>query len=385
MLVLLLIAGFTGGILAFRTELDRALNPDWFVVSARAQRLALQDVIDAVEQHFPDAYVTTVRLPKSPEDALRISLGSRASVGVAHVHTPGMKMTLDVNEVFADPYTGHILGFRNTSRFALTARGFIPTALRLHYSLFAGKLGAYLMGTVACLWLLSSLVGFALSWPRPFLSAAAWVSALGVRWRGGSFRLDYDLHRSGSLLFLPVLITIAFTGIYLDLPSVVKPVVDHISKLPEAPRLQARPVGVPEISPDNAIAAGLRLLPHAVPYSITRSFANGTYAVRMRLPTDVSPSGNNLVYLSMVDGSVARTALASEVGAGQRYLHWQLPLHDGQAFGFMGQLVITLTGFIIVLACITGLRMWWRKTHFLAPANATATRRTPAPASVPSP
>ena len=49
---------------------------------------------------------------------------------------PGMKATVAFNQVFVDPYSGAILGQRNTSDFVLSRLNFMPFMLRLHYSLF---------------------------------------------------------------------------------------------------------------------------------------------------------------------------------------------------------------------------------------------------------
>ncbi len=361
MLVMLLVAGLTGTLIAFRYELDGLINRDWYTVPAQQQRLPIQTVINAVEDHFPGTYVTSVRLGDSASDALRVYLGNAMDAGVAHVHTPGMKTTLEYNEIFVDPYTAGVLGYRNTGHFDLGGRGFIPTMVRLHYTLYAGAVGVYLMGIVSLLWFVTSLIGLLLSWPKPFFSRAAWAKVLGVRWHSGTFKINYDLHRSTGLLFLPVLATVAFTGIYLNLPKLVKPAVTAFSTLNETPKLTPVSLGVPAFTPDQAIAKAFLEVPGAKPYSVSRSFVNGTYSVRMRLPSDVSASGNNVVYFSMADGAIARTVLARQVSAGQTFINWQYPLHSGLAFGLTGQILVMLGGLVLILACVTGLWMWLRR------------------------
>ena len=90
LLAVLLIAGITGAIMAFRWEIDRAINPQLFTVKAQSQRLPLQTLTDSVERRFPDAIATTVVLPKASADAAMVYIKSRREAHVAHVEVDGV-------------------------------------------------------------------------------------------------------------------------------------------------------------------------------------------------------------------------------------------------------------------------------------------------------
>jgi hypothetical protein len=51
--------------------------------------------------------------------------------------------------------------------------------------------------------------GVIIWWPR----TGKWRRALSVKWRGGNFRLNYDIHKVLGLYFLPVLLVLAISGI----------------------------------------------------------------------------------------------------------------------------------------------------------------------------
>ena len=80
LLVLLFVAGATGGILTFRDDIERWVNPRLHVVESGAQRAPLQDVIDRVERRFADARVSTITLQAEQHDSLIVYMSPRPGV-----------------------------------------------------------------------------------------------------------------------------------------------------------------------------------------------------------------------------------------------------------------------------------------------------------------
>lgn len=363
MLVFLLLAAITGGILAFRMEVDRLINPGLFVVAAQAKPLPYERIIKSVEDRFQDAIVSNIILPKKTDDAVVVFLKSKMDAHVAHVHVPGMKNTLDFNQVFVDPYTAKILGQRNTAHFTVTWENFIPVMLRLHYSLFLGSWGVWFMGICALIWFLSSFLGLALAWPERYRQWSGWRTMLSLR-RGGGYKLNFDLHRAASLVTLPVLIVVAFTSIYLNMRDVVKPIINMASPLssnepiPAARRIE---VGSPVVTPEQAMATAMEALPGARAHSISRDYLKGLYNVRLQLPDDVAPAGNNNAYVRMDDGRLFFLRTVAAGSAGDAFVAWQRPLHTGLAFGLIGQILIFISALVMAVMCITGFNVWLRK------------------------
>src|SRR3954454_2917149 len=79
LLVLLVVAGSTGGVLTFRDELERAVNPHLHLVVPRGRRVPLQDVIATVERRYPTARVSTItlRTETEPDASLVVYLAKR--------------------------------------------------------------------------------------------------------------------------------------------------------------------------------------------------------------------------------------------------------------------------------------------------------------------
>lgn len=364
LLFFLFVAGVTGAALAFRWEIDRTINPQLFTVAPQSESISYTALMEGVEKSFPEVVVSTVILPKAKDDAAIVYVKSRMDAHVAHVHVMGMKSELDFNQVFVNPYTGAILGKRSTSRFAWSWESFVPVIARLHFTLFLDELGAWVMGVAALVWFLTTFMGLVLTWPATWKSLRNWKPLVSMRTRSGSYKLNYDLHRMASLVTLPILVVVAFTSFYINLPAVVRPVVNAVSPLfdstviPVAGRMD---MDTPRVSAEQAIAVAHKAMPGARSHSVGRDFIKGLYSVRMQLPSDVSPTGNNTVYVRMSDGEVAYQRRAQDATGGDVFSAWQFPLHTGSAFGLVGQILIFLGAVALVAMCVTGLNVWLRK------------------------
>ena len=364
LMVFLLVAGITGAVLSFRWEIDRTLNPHLFSITPQAKPMAYQALIDIVERRFPDAIVSSVVVPKTSSDSAIVYIKSRMEAYVAHVHVPGMKSSVDFNQIFVNPYSGEILGQRSTTRFVPTWENLVPDIARLHFSLFLDEYGALLMGVCAVVWFLTIFVGLALAWPAPWRSLEAWKPLISLGAEKGTYRLNYRLHRMTAMVISLILLVVAFSSIYLNWPGMFNPVVNAVSPLFKADAIpSAGPIDIetPRTTIEQAISTARDTIPGARVHSVGRNFLKGLYSVRMQLPNDVSPTGNNTVYVRMSDGQSVFQRKLKEVSAGDVFVAWQWPLHTGGAFGRTGQFLVLLGAIALVVICITGFNVWLRK------------------------
>lgn len=364
LLAFLLVAGITGGVLSFRWEIDRAINPHLFTVAPHTGSMPYKALIDTVERRFPEAIVSSVVIPKTPQDAAIVYIKSRMDAHATHIHVPGMKSSVAFNQIFVDPHSGEILGQRSTTRFVPTWENFVPDIARLHLSLFLDEVGAWLMGISAVVWFLTTFIGLVLAWPAAWKSLRSWKPLVSLRMNRGRYKLNYDLHRAANLITLPVLVVVAFTSIYLNLPNMVKPVVGTFSPLFDPaviPSAGHMDLAAPKVPVEQAITTARDTLPGARVHSVGQDFVKGLYSVRMQLPGDVSPTGNNTAYVRMADGRVVFQRKARDASGGDVFSAWQYPLHTGSAFGLIGQCLILLGAIALVAVCVTGFNVWLRK------------------------
>ncbi|MDT8872266.1 PepSY-associated TM helix domain-containing protein [Komagataeibacter rhaeticus] len=203
----LFIAGLTGSISVFRTEIDVALNPDLFHASAPAHPLPVSVLLARLKRQRPETQVTA--LLYRPPAGRAIEVYSSETVA-------GRKDPVE-NEIFLDPGTGRIQGMRPAEGCCLSRRALMAFVYRVHYSLDMGQAGMWVMGISAMLWSIDCVVGLLLTFP---LHQPAWRQAFWRQWRKtwaiglrrSSIRITFDLHRAVSLWLWVVLLGMAISG-----------------------------------------------------------------------------------------------------------------------------------------------------------------------------
>lgn len=353
-------AAVTGAALVVRDDLDAWLTPTLMVVPPGRQAIALDEVITRVEARFTDASVSSITLPERASGSLSVYLQAKQSPATGHTHgaTTG-GVALEASQAFVDPATGAILGQRNTRRLGFNRASFVPALLQLHHSLLLGSTGKTFMGGVAIIWCLTSLVGLALAWPRAAATWLAWLPMLSVGRGRGAYRFNYDVHRATSVLLLPVLLVLAFTSVYLNLPATVRPAVAAVSTLRPDPRPLRPATCVSPVSVDAALRAAIAAVPGSTPYLIAREFGRGWYRVRLRTPQDIGTFGDSAAYIDACTGQVAELRLVSASKAGEVFMNWLYPLHTGAAFGSAGRVLVGLTGIALAVGNVSAAIVWW--------------------------
>ncbi len=341
--VFVTVAGLTGSAIAFWRELDAWLNPAWFRVEPAAERRALTDLLADVREARPDSRVRALLLPDRPDAALVLMLA--ADTGGA-------------DEFFVDPYTGALLGERDTEAIGLGAGQLMPLLYRLHYSLKLGPFGEVLLGIAALAWLVATSVGVVLAWPR----RGQWRQALSVKRSAGAPRMLFDLHRATGLLSAAVFALVGWTGLWWNMDYAIRPPLEAL--LPPTPWYpDTLPRAVPAVrdaGPDAALAAARAARPTGNAYLITLLPERGLYRVVMKQPGEVGLYGRTEVFVSW-EGTVAHITEPATRRPGDSYAAWQLPLHTGQFLGLPGRVLWCIAGLLPLLLGATGTVLWLRR------------------------
>ena len=128
----LVIAGITGSLLAWNEELEAAISPQLFRVTAPPAAARIDPVLlhAQVAARYPDALAA--RLPLEFSDGRSVLFALRPL-------SKGQKLAND--QVFVDPYTGQTLGQRRWGDIAQGMKNLMPFIYRLHYSLALDGIG----------------------------------------------------------------------------------------------------------------------------------------------------------------------------------------------------------------------------------------------------
>ncbi len=163
----LIVAGLTGSILAFRSELDQWLNPETYALDIPGQDRPLLDPFALRER------------------ALALELGARCNAIPVQTE-PGKIFTLDCEvpdhsskglslnliSFKFNPYTGERLSgsqspnLNTAPNWPLTRKNILFVIYELHFTLLLGDVGKYIFGIAALVWTLDCFVGFYLTLPK---------------------------------------------------------------------------------------------------------------------------------------------------------------------------------------------------------------------------
>ncbi|HBC07263.1 MAG TPA: peptidase [Rhodospirillaceae bacterium] len=361
----LIVAGLTGSLIAFQTELDSRLNPDLFRIDSRGAPLPVGDLVARVEAW--DARVRVRSAPVRVGDGFAASLFIRPRVDAE----TGKPFDVEYDQVFADPVTGSVLGVRKWGAVHLDRRHLMPLIYRLHNSLLIpGPWGRWIMGGVALIWLFDCFFGFALTLPRGTLPLARWWPAWRVRPSGTAYRLNVDLHRAGGLWLWGLLFMLALSGIQLNLDrEVFRPVVELFSPVARTPfeTRGIQPADETGALPFSAavrrgaeIAAGQGLVP---PSRLSHYIRYGLYLIEFGGPQHQAAAGLGPAY-AVIDnriGSLLGLRIPGRGTAGEVFTQIQFPLHSGHIIGLPGRIVISVMGVVVVILSMTGAVIWWKK------------------------
>jgi uncharacterized iron-regulated membrane protein len=201
--IILFVVCLTGTIIVFREDVRNLVEPAKYYVAVPKGNsvLAVDDLIAKVEAARPMMKMTYLALPEQPNRTVRMLLAPTEKGGGKR----GM--------VYADPYTGNIVGEGGANPFD----PFFQSMVQLHRFLWLPiDIGRPIVGIATIIFIVIYLSGVILWLPRTWKAFAkwkAWKIGFLIRFRKGVWPLVYDLHNTiGFYLLVPSLI-LALTGL----------------------------------------------------------------------------------------------------------------------------------------------------------------------------
>ena len=351
----LLIAASTGSLLVFRPELDAALNPDLFFVKVRSVQ-APAALVRIEQVAHPDWRFGRFPLVAAPGRALCIHI----------VQTqPGRP-----DQMFVDPADGRLIGARSSAA-GLRRRTLFEGIYLLHYTLLGGRIGRWFMGVVALAWLLLTLLGVCITWPRRRPWLRNWSPAWRVTGKAVARRPLPELHRVGGLWLLGPLAILAYTSVAMNFyDEAFRPLVEALSPPrvspfdgPPAARQASGPLIGYAAAERLAVAAAAHRTPGLAPVEITNDVEHGFYDVSFAPGgTTLYENAGRVTYsIDRVSGQVAWIDQPRLDGFGRLVLRTLYPLHSGQIYGLPTQLLVLLLGLVTSGLAVTGFLPWWRR------------------------
>lgn len=358
MATFLFLAGLTGSIIAFNTEIDTALNPGLFTTQSRGPVLSPDALVRHLDLALPGAKALIVPVTVEPGHSAMLRLMPRDGRS-------------NFDEAFFDPVTGRFLGVRSWGQCCFTRERLIPFLYKFHYSLaLPGFWGLYLMGGIAMLWTLDCFTAFLRTLPPGVFSWKQWKKAWVFKRGASPYRFTVDLHRVSGLWLWALLLILASSSVALNLPQqVFRPIVAVFSPLkPGFGGMMAQhPVrpGQALIGFDRAADLARQDFARQHRAAIVHQIMQygGTYGVLYARPGRAGEDGlgYSTLYLDAYDGAVVSDDRPDTGSRGDRFLALQYPMHSGRIFGLTGRIAISLMGLVVAMLSVTGVILWLKK------------------------
>jgi uncharacterized iron-regulated membrane protein len=240
--LILIAVCLSGALLVFREDFKAMLYPSSYrvAVPANASPLPIEDLLAKIETQYEGKKITSLSIPKSKTKPVTVMLasgsergqrggrpegGERSERGQRNGQRPdgqqrgGHRQRGEV--ILINPYTGEALEKADTQVFDK----FFMSMTMLHRNLYINipipalgeraSVGKYIVGIATLIYVVISLTGLALWFPKFALwkNWKVWKIGLQIRFRRGFWRCVYDLHNTvGFYTLIPMLI-LALTGL----------------------------------------------------------------------------------------------------------------------------------------------------------------------------
>ncbi|MGA1860685.1 PepSY-associated TM helix domain-containing protein [Azospirillum sp. 11R-A] len=357
---LLAVTALTGSLLVFYVDIDRMLTPELVLPAGQEAGRNAPVPLDRVVQALREAHPARgggwrLELPDGPDHPI-MARYMKPEETAGKSFAPLM--------VAVNPYSAEVLSSRFWGRTAMT------WVYDLHYLLLAGEGGQLVLalGGIGSLLILAS--GVYLWWP----AAGKWGRALQPRLRSGFVRQVFDIHVLAGVYGLVVLLPLIVTGIVMERPDWVKPVVERLSPMTAPPVLVSAQDGTAvgaAVGADAALAAALARFPQAEPRWVEVP-GQGGGAYHIRLFQTGEPGWRfpkTSVWVNGGDGTVMDVRDPTRWTFGDAFFGWQHPLHNGECFGLCCRILVAVAGLLPAVLLATGA-VRWRQKKRTRPARA---------------
>jgi uncharacterized iron-regulated membrane protein len=364
----LILLGLTGSIIAYDAELERAISPQLFASSRPGDSpLDLAALAQRAEALAPEARLAYIIL--RPDTAIaRMRPRSGASEPTPQI---------DFDQLFLDPFTGAELGRRRKGDLSQGLINLIPFIYSLHRDLAAGSTGVLILGVTSLVWTVDCFLALYLTLPLTFVWFwRRYFRSWRVRRSDNSFRLNFDLHRAGSLWSWPLLVIFAWSGVMINLnPTynfVTGSLFDYRSTLEAIASGPPHPNQNPRLGWREAEKVGARMMAEQAalrgfalgqPTSLGYVPSLGVYSYGAASGLDVrGRSSDTSIWFDGDSGEPRWRFFPTGEHTGNTISSWLWALHFGDvADSTLYRLLVFLLGLWVVGLSVTGVAIWQQK------------------------
>ncbi|MGV8814715.1 MAG: PepSY-associated TM helix domain-containing protein [Gelidibacter sp.] len=330
--ILASVSGLTGAMYVWQPEITATLNPELLKV-------------DAITNISEETLLkTSLTLYENQKDSVaKIFLPYREQQTISVIYT-------NDKTLYYHPENGRILGQKSASI------AFFENLLNIHRTLGIPKIGKYVVGGSAVLFFVFLLTSGLFLWWKKY--KFNFKKGIKIKWKRNRKRFNYDVHKTlGILFFLPLLL-MAFSGAYFT----------YVTYYKEGFKLMDR---VTEITPtEEMVKMGDTLDINYLLENPDKHYAlraiyfpqnsNEGYQFRFIKNRFIGPGLRKTKELKLdQNGRVISITSFDSDPLSEQIAAQMYPIHIGEITGFLGRILVFVSGFIPVILFITGLRFYY--------------------------
>jgi len=344
----------TGAILVFEQDLQMALHKKRYYVDVGAGKLSADRLVRNVQENFPAAKITGVKVYEDEERSAEVNISFPAEK--ENQKTEGQKASgrQTAYTVFVDPYTGQILekySYRETWFYKVFA---------FHRWLSGGQssTGKLIVGISTLIFLFILITGMILWWPK---TKRVLNQRLKIKWTAGWKRLNHDLHLVFGFYSAIFLFIFAFTGLAWSFRWFN----DGMYKLTNSPLKNPTPprstytIDAKQISFDDALSAAKKIYPAARFYNINLP-KDSIDALTVTTLSRNAPheSATDAVYLDQYSGKILGRLEFADRSLGAQVRSTFKPIHTGSIWGMPSKILAFIVCLLGASFPVTGVILW---------------------------
>ncbi|HIW32833.1 MAG TPA: PepSY domain-containing protein [Candidatus Paenibacillus intestinavium] len=363
----LIILAFSGGVYLFKPQIEGYLYKDMLTVrEVGSSALSPSEIIEKTTNAYPGTTISSITLNDLPEATIMmLATNNGASTNM-----------------YADPYTGNILGIMNSDE---TFSAFFK---KMHSELvIGGTLGNRLVELAACWAIILLITGLFLWWPRN--KSSIWGTILPRLSKPGSRMFWRDIHAVPAFWLSLLLVILIASGLpwsgvlggqidklanstntntppyaysFGEKPQSVTVAKDIAEDLPWATQNLPVPISISsDYIPLNIDTIVNTAAKHNVllPYTIT--LPQEEAGVFTLSTSHIKPGKDATLHIDQYSGAILTDVRYADYGVMGKAISLGIAFHEGKLFGLANQLVGLIACIGLILIAISSYIMWKKR------------------------
>ena len=349
-----MVMGITGAMISFQKEILWLVNKDSYIVKVSGQMQTEQQIIDNFRLKFPKANIRGLTVKNDPTSSAVVNIASNKK---------GKAGRKGIN-YYINPYTSEILP-------NVEGQKVFKFIEMIHRGLVAGEVGKQIVGACTLMLLVLMLSGVLVYLPR--LKRAFFKSfTFKFKQKGRSFLST--MHSSLGMWVIPFYLVSTFTGLFLsyhwfsDIVYNVAGVEKKVRQKPttmKAKRIENKNTNKKRELSSQRVQEIFNLFKENITdySSVSLKFEGkkGVYSLTYIKKEPMHYRARNEISLDMKNNTIVKHEEFSKKPLEEILIKSVIPIHTGEYFGRIGQILILLAALTMPLFTITGFMMYFQR------------------------